>query len=209
MATSLSRSGIGCYRRFPGCPTLSSPAPIAAQRAEAYEANRGRWRPHDQIWCVFDADQHPNIPEALALAAEHNIHVTLSNPCLEVWFLLHFGDQNGFIDRHAAQGKAEAVLRCPKSLSGAAVGTLIDRYEMAKPEPSGSTRNTRATAHLRGAIPGAGCGGSSTSSVRLKPWHEITTCQRRGPLDPHLLPGAGRVPRPLLRRRRARNGRRQ
>ena len=117
---------------FRGAPLSLVQHAIEAQRTEAYEANRGRGRPHDQIWCVFDVDQHPNITEALALAAQHNIHVALSNPCLEVWFLLHFGDQNGFIDRHAAQGQAEAVLHCSKSLSGAAVDTLVDRYEMAK-----------------------------------------------------------------------------
>jgi hypothetical protein len=69
------------------------------------------------------------------LAAQHNIHVALSNPCLEVWFLLHFGDQNGFIDRHAAQGQAEAVLHCSKSLSRA---IRLDAKHEADGSPPGS-----------------------------------------------------------------------
>ena len=56
---------------FRGAPLSLVQHAIEAQRREAYEARRGRGRPHDQIWCVFDVDQHPNIPEALALAAQH------------------------------------------------------------------------------------------------------------------------------------------
>ena len=46
--------------------------------------------PYDQVWCVFDVDQHPKMKDALAFAEKHQINVALSNPCFEFWILLHF-----------------------------------------------------------------------------------------------------------------------
>lgn len=105
---------------------------VEAQRAEAYDARRGRGRAHDQIWCVFDRDEHPNFESAVDLAARHGIRLAMSNPCIELWFLLHFEDQTGFIDRHNAQARAEAILRCSKVISPAALESLADRYDEAK-----------------------------------------------------------------------------
>jgi len=46
----------------------------------------------NQIWCVFDVDQHPKIPEAVKLADQHGIFLAISNPCFELWLWLHFAD---------------------------------------------------------------------------------------------------------------------
>ena len=105
---------------------------VAAQRAEAYDARRGRGRAYDQIWCVFDRDEHPNFESAVNLAERHGIRVAVSNPCIELWFLLHFEDQTAFIDRHEAQARAETILRCSKVLTAAALELLADRYDEAK-----------------------------------------------------------------------------
>lgn len=105
---------------------------VAAQRAEAYDARRGRGRAYDQIWCVFDRDEHPNFESAVDLAARHGIRVAVSNPCIELWFLLHFEDQTAFIDRHEAQARAETILCCSKVLSPAALESLADGYDEAR-----------------------------------------------------------------------------
>ncbi len=45
----------------------------------------------DEVWCVFDVDDNEeNIQEAVEMARENNIKIALSNPCFEIWFLLHF-----------------------------------------------------------------------------------------------------------------------
>ncbi len=45
----------------------------------------------DQIWCVFDVDQNENnIDKAVNEAEKNSINIALSNPCFEIWFLLHF-----------------------------------------------------------------------------------------------------------------------
>jgi hypothetical protein len=58
---------------------------------------------YDVVWCVFDIDEHPNIREAKQQAADNNISVAISNPCFELWALLHFQDQTGYIDRAQVQ----------------------------------------------------------------------------------------------------------
>ena len=55
-----------------------------------------------KVWVIFDKDEH-EVNEALALAAKHKIEVAFSNPCFELWPVLHlcqYGSQDG---RHALQ----------------------------------------------------------------------------------------------------------
>jgi hypothetical protein len=68
---------------------------------------RGRGRPHDQVWCVFDRDEHPNFAKAIDLADRHGINLAISNPCLELWVILHFEDQTAYLERQTAQDRAE------------------------------------------------------------------------------------------------------
>ncbi|MDX6712368.1 MAG: hypothetical protein QOH96_3384, partial [Blastocatellia bacterium] len=53
---------------------------------------------YDEIWCVFDVDDHPNLPDARQQARDNNIKLAVSNPCIEIWLLLHFREQNAHID---------------------------------------------------------------------------------------------------------------
>jgi len=48
----------------------------------------------DDVWCVFDRDDTSNesIAKACEIAKENSIKVCFSNPCFEIWFLLHFID---------------------------------------------------------------------------------------------------------------------
>ena len=50
---------------------------------------------YEEIWCAFDVDQHPKIPEARKLAHQHGIALAISNPCFELWLWLHFSDAPG------------------------------------------------------------------------------------------------------------------
>jgi len=46
----------------------------------------------DQIWCVFDVNSHQNhtLDMASQLAAKYKIPIALSNPCFELWLILHY-----------------------------------------------------------------------------------------------------------------------
>ena len=50
-----------------------------------------------EIWVVFDVDTHPFLAEARQQAKDNLIRVAISNPCFELWALLHFQDQSAYI----------------------------------------------------------------------------------------------------------------
>ena len=58
---------------------------------------------YDAVWCVFDVDSHPNLPEAKQQARDNGVNLAISNPCFELWLLLHFQDHTAFIDRKKLQ----------------------------------------------------------------------------------------------------------
>lgn len=71
----------------------------------------------DSVWCVFDFDDHPEIPDALEMARANGIEVALSNPSFELWLLLHFRQNPGM--QHRARIKemlAEYVPGYDKSI---------------------------------------------------------------------------------------------
>lgn len=136
---------------------------VAAKKAGIREARRGRGRPYDQIWCVFDRDEHPHFAEAVELAVAHDIRVAVSNPCIELWFILHFEECAAFIDRRAAQRRAADLLGCHKVLSQEAMDRLAAHHQDAVKR----ARALDAKHHGDGSPPGA----NPSSSV----WRLIET----------------------------------
>jgi hypothetical protein len=61
----------------------------------------------DSIWCVCDVDEHPHLPDAKQMARDNEIHLAISNPCFELWLLLHFRESPGMQHRD----KVRAMLR--------------------------------------------------------------------------------------------------
>ena len=50
---------------------------------------------YDSVWCVFDRDEHPRFGEAIEMARDNGIRLAISNPCIELWLLLHFRENPG------------------------------------------------------------------------------------------------------------------
>jgi hypothetical protein len=50
---------------------------------------------YESVWCVFDVDQHAHVAEARQAASQHGIELAISNPCFELWLILHFEDPPG------------------------------------------------------------------------------------------------------------------
>lgn len=60
----------------------------------------------DEFWCVFDVEcpqPHPGLLAAVNLAADHDIHLAISNPCFELWLVLHFAEHSRWLDNDAAR----------------------------------------------------------------------------------------------------------
>ncbi|MDR6558187.1 hypothetical protein J2809_002557 [Arthrobacter pascens] len=58
---------------------------------------------YDSVWCAFDIDEHPFIKEACQQARDNGIETAISNPCIEVWFLLHFENRTAQLHRREAR----------------------------------------------------------------------------------------------------------
>lgn len=115
-----------------GSPLTLVQRAVAAKQDADRESSRGRGRAYDAVWCMFDRDVHPNVAEALGLASEHGVHVVMSNPCIELWFILHFEDQTAAIDRHPAQRRSAELLGCTKNLTAAASSRLYELHDDAR-----------------------------------------------------------------------------
>ncbi len=60
---------------------------------------------YDSVWCVFDIDEHPNVNDAKQMAAANGIKLAISNPCFELWLLLHFREPPGSEHRRRIQAR--------------------------------------------------------------------------------------------------------
>lgn len=59
---------------------------------KAFQLSKDDENGFDQVWCVFDKDEFldENIRKAFSMASKKRIKIAFSNPCFELWFLLHF-----------------------------------------------------------------------------------------------------------------------
>lgn len=115
-----------------GAPVTVVDRAADQKHQEAREARRGRGRASDEYWCVFDVDQHPNVGQAIEKALANGISVAMSNPCIELWFILHFQDQTAHIERSDAQAVSKELLKCGKILDNAALEALEERFTEAR-----------------------------------------------------------------------------
>lgn len=70
---------------------------LAKKRREEARRNARRQRDdsllYDEVWCIFDVDEHANLTNAIQQARAISISLAVSNPCFELWILLHFKEQ--------------------------------------------------------------------------------------------------------------------
>ncbi|WP_089917342.1 RloB domain-containing protein [Lentzea albida] len=94
---------------------VGSPAQLVRYAARVRENDRGGF---DEYWCVVDVDEF-DIHEAIAEAEAMGISLAVSNPCFEVWLILHFADCAAGISSPKA-----AAEKLRRHLPGYAKGTL-------------------------------------------------------------------------------------
>ncbi|MFD0747576.1 RloB family protein [Phytohabitans flavus] len=86
--------------------TGSVPLTLVRLAIDARERSEREEGEIDEFWCVFDVEwpeNHPNLREAMDLAARHGIRLAVSNPCFELWLVLHFRDCRAWLDNDAAR----------------------------------------------------------------------------------------------------------
>ena len=83
-------------------PTARSGSKKEAKR-KGQAPSSSKAAPPSQTWCVFDRDDHAHVPQALQEARAGGLRVAYSNPCFELWLLLHFQPNPGAHHRHHLQ----------------------------------------------------------------------------------------------------------
>lgn len=104
--------------------------------------NMNSFEARDQVWAVFDRDAHPHFEDAIALCKKEGVNVARSNPCFEVWLILHKEDYQKPDGRDLVQARLNKL--CPeydpKKKKSADCSKLVGALEAAE---------KRATAQLK------------------------------------------------------------
>lgn len=98
------------------------------KKTELRIEKRGGGPAHDEFWCVFDIDEHVNIPAAIDKAHANDINLAITNPCIELWFILHHQDQFAHIERGRAQSRWKELSGCGKNLTAEAIEHLLSAH---------------------------------------------------------------------------------
>ena len=88
-----------------GAPwTIAERAIARAKQEKLIKGSRSKpensFEEGDEIWAIFDRDEHPRYVEAIELCRSKGIKVGRSNPCFEIWLILHKEDFHSPDDRH-------------------------------------------------------------------------------------------------------------
>lgn len=73
---------------------------------KSYKAENGD---RDRVWIVFDQDDHDEIDRVIRECDANGIGYAHSNPCFEVWLILHHEDYDRDEHRHLTQKRCEQV----------------------------------------------------------------------------------------------------
>jgi len=98
-------------------PNATDPLSIV-RAAIDYRRQRVRehaWSTGDSAWAVFDGDEHQhadphNWNDAIQTADSQGINLAVSNPCFELWYLLHYQDQFAQLSREDAERRISGHL---------------------------------------------------------------------------------------------------
>jgi hypothetical protein len=66
----------------------------------------------DECWCLFDVEwpkHHPNLPEAVDLATRAGVRLAISNPCFELWLILHHREHTQFLNTEPAESESRRL----------------------------------------------------------------------------------------------------
>ena len=141
--------------------THGKPLGLVRAAIDHKERDRRDGNPFTQVWCVFDVESptpHGSLDQALTLAGRNRITCGISNPCFELWLILHFQEQRGWLTTDEACYRLMG-LGCGYNKHGKAFN-----YELCK--------DNRETAAERADALGVGYDGAVPLRER-NPWTDV------------------------------------
>ncbi|RMF70165.1 MAG: RloB domain-containing protein [Alphaproteobacteria bacterium] len=91
---------------------VNSPERVARRAIEERrrEERKGGRYDGDQFWAVFDRDQDAHYYDAVSSCEKAGIGVARSNPCFELWLILHFQDYDNAVTSKGLQRDCERII---------------------------------------------------------------------------------------------------
>ena len=83
-----------------------------AEAAAKRKKSKTALQPGDEVWAVFDRDAHPAFDRAIATCHDNGVGLAISNPCFELWLILHSEEFGRPDDRHQIQAHFQKL--CPE-----------------------------------------------------------------------------------------------
>lgn len=111
-----------------------SPDTLVREAQKLYRSTN-RIRSSDQVWCIFDVDDvsKQSIEKIRTRASANGIKTATSNPCFELWLVLHKENRTAYISSSKIQKRAESLgLVKGKKVAADGWSYLFDNYEDAK-----------------------------------------------------------------------------
>lgn len=109
-----------------------SPPEVLVKKALDYQRNVEC----DEIWCLFDKNDHrdEDIEKAIQKARKNNIMTAITNPCFELWLVLHQEYQFGrCVSKKDIQKRSQTLgLTNGKHLSDTGKKLSREKYDVAK-----------------------------------------------------------------------------
>lgn len=93
---TLDIRGMGC-----------DPRRLVEHAKEAKRLERRQQTGSTSYWCVFDVEAprpHARLSDAVQMARDNDISVAISNPCFELWLVLHHTDRDRWINNDDCRG---------------------------------------------------------------------------------------------------------
>lgn len=82
----------------------------AKEKKESIKKSKNSFEKKDQVWALFDRDEFNCYFSSIKECQSLEINIGYSNPCFELWLILHKKDYDKPSNRHEVQKEAEACL---------------------------------------------------------------------------------------------------
>lgn len=110
---AIKRSCKSTFVDIESIPAVGVPSTIAKEATD-YVRSLPRRRKHsfeaqDEVWAVFDRDEHDNFEEAVRRCQGKGVKVARSNPCFELWLILHEKNFDAVLNRHQIQAELARI----------------------------------------------------------------------------------------------------
>jgi len=89
---------------------VGEPRTVAEKaRDHIRQKRKNSFQEKDKVWAVFDRDDHQKFDEAVGICEANEIGVARSNPCFELWLVLHERDYDSSDGPEAVQRELERL----------------------------------------------------------------------------------------------------